>query len=54
MILCVLAALLALVATTQPVSAADGRPYANPLKSFLRQWTWLNNDCQQWRLVPAT
>jgi hypothetical protein len=20
----------------------------------VRQWTWLNNNCQQWRLVPAT
>jgi hypothetical protein len=31
--LCVLAALLALLASTQPASAADGRPYTNPLKS---------------------
>jgi len=19
----------------------------------VRQWTWLNNNCQQWRLQPA-
>ncbi|MEU9657913.1 hypothetical protein [Streptomyces chartreusis] len=29
------------MSTTQPVSAADGRPYANPLKSFKGADPWL-------------
>ncbi|MFJ4833682.1 RICIN domain-containing protein [Streptomyces sp. NPDC088747] len=26
-------------------STADG--------AYLRQWTWLNNNCRQWRLQPT-
>ncbi|MBC9726499.1 hypothetical protein [Streptomyces sp. TRM68367] len=33
LLVCVLAVLLALVTGVQPASAADGRPYTNPLKS---------------------
>ncbi|WP_420077229.1 family 43 glycosylhydrolase [Streptomyces sp. JL3001] len=54
LILCVLAALLALVATTQPVSAADGRPYANPLKSFKGADPWLQYHDGNYYLITTT
>ncbi|MGW4868762.1 family 43 glycosylhydrolase [Streptomyces chartreusis] len=54
LILCVLAALLALVATTQPVSAADGRPFANPLKSFKGADPWLQYHDGNYYLITTT
>ncbi|MEU6305085.1 family 43 glycosylhydrolase [Streptomyces chartreusis] len=54
LILCVLASLLALVATTQPVSAADGRPYANPLKSFKGADPWLQYHDGNYYLITTT
>lgn len=54
LILCVLAALLALVATTQPASAADGRPYTNPLKSFKGADPWLQYHDGNYYLITTT
>ncbi|MGC9541351.1 family 43 glycosylhydrolase [Streptomyces sp. UG1] len=54
LILCVLAALLALVATTQPASAADGRPYTNPLKSFKGADPWLEYHDGNYYLITTT
>ncbi|SDP42261.1 Beta-xylosidase, GH43 family [Streptomyces sp. cf386] len=54
LILCVLAALLALVATTQPVSAAEGRPYTNPLKSFKGADPWLQYHDGNYYLITTT
>ncbi|GHG88696.1 family 43 glycosylhydrolase [Streptomyces lanatus] len=54
LILCVLAALLALVATTQPASAAEGRPYTNPLKSFKGADPWLQYHDGNYYLITTT
>ncbi|WP_254389272.1 family 43 glycosylhydrolase [Streptomyces sp. AC550_RSS872] len=54
LILCVLAALLALVATTQPASAADGRPYTNPLKSSKGADPWLQYHDGNYYLITTT
>lgn len=54
LILCVLAALPALVATTQPASAADGRPYTNPLKSFRGADPWLQYHDGNYYLITTT
>lgn len=54
LILCVLAALLALVATTQPASATDGRPYTNPLKSFKGADPWLQYHDGNHYLITTT
>ncbi|MFF8170561.1 family 43 glycosylhydrolase [Streptomyces chartreusis] len=54
LILCVLASLLALVATTQPATAADGRPYANPLKSFKGADPWLQYHDGNYYLITTT
>ena len=54
LILCVLAALVAMVATTQPVSAADGRPYTNPLKSFKGADPWLEYHDGNYYLITTT
>ncbi|QOV34698.1 family 43 glycosylhydrolase [Streptomyces ferrugineus] len=54
LILCVLAALLTLVATTQPASAADGRPYTNPLKSFKGADPWLQYHDGDYYLITTT
>ncbi|MFE5814519.1 family 43 glycosylhydrolase [Streptomyces sp. NPDC056479] len=54
LILCVLAALLALVATTQPASAADGRPFTNPLKSFKGADPWLQYHDGNYYLITTT
>ncbi|RSO05718.1 hydrolase [Streptomyces sp. WAC 05379] len=54
LILCVLASLLAQVATTQPATAADGRPYANPLKSFKGADPWLQYHDGNYYLITTT
>ncbi|MBT2422827.1 family 43 glycosylhydrolase [Streptomyces sp. ISL-22] len=54
LLLCALAALLALVATTQPASAADGRPYTNPLKSFKGADPWLQYHDGNYYLITTT
>ena len=54
LILCVLAALLAMVATTQPATAADGRPYTNPLKSFKGADPWLQYHDGNYYLITTT
>ncbi|MGI5412234.1 family 43 glycosylhydrolase [Streptomyces chartreusis] len=54
LILCVLASLLALAATTQPATAADGRPYANPLKSFKGADPWLQYHDGNYYLITTT
>ncbi|MGW6733671.1 family 43 glycosylhydrolase [Streptomyces sp. NPDC055013] len=54
LILCMLASLLALVATTQPASAADGRPYTNPLKSFKGADPWLQYHDGNYYLITTT
>ncbi|MFE6619064.1 family 43 glycosylhydrolase [Streptomyces sp. NPDC057740] len=54
LILCVLAALLALMATTQPASAADGRPYTNPLKSSKGADPWLQYHDGNYYLITTT
>ncbi|MBT2677200.1 family 43 glycosylhydrolase [Streptomyces sp. ISL-14] len=54
LILCVLAALLALVATTHPAAAADGRPYTNPLKSFKGADPWLQYHDGNYYLITTT
>ncbi|MGW2614935.1 family 43 glycosylhydrolase [Streptomyces sp. NPDC001500] len=54
LLVCVLALLLALVAATQPVSAADGRPYANPLKSAKGADPWLEYYDGDYYLITTT
>ena len=54
LILCVLAALLAMVATTQPATAADGRPYTNSLKSFKGADPWLQYHDGNYYLITTT
>ncbi|MFD5012427.1 RICIN domain-containing protein [Streptomyces chartreusis] len=34
-----------MVLDTENCSSTDG--------ADLRQWSWLNNTCQQWRLMPV-
>ncbi|WP_171111129.1 MULTISPECIES: family 43 glycosylhydrolase [unclassified Streptomyces] len=53
-IVCVLAVLLALMAATQPASAADGRPYTNPLKSFKGADPWLTYHDGNYYLITTT
>nr|WP_141308271.1 RICIN domain-containing protein [Streptomyces spinoverrucosus] len=40
-----------LVCLEYPTSPAD---CGTANGTDVRQWTWLNNSCQQWRLVPTT
>ena len=54
LLLCVLAVLLALVAATQPASAADGRPYTNPLKSAKGADPWLEYYDGNYYLITTT
>jgi GH43 family beta-xylosidase len=54
LLVCVLALLLALVSATQPASAADGRPYTNPLKSFKGADPWLEYHDGNYYLVTTT
>lgn len=54
LLVCVLALLVALVAATQPVSAADGRPYTNPLKSTKGADPWLEYYDGNYYLVTTT
>jgi GH43 family beta-xylosidase len=54
LLVCVLALLVALVAATQPVSAADGRPYTNPLKSFKGADPWLEYYDGNYYLITTT
>ncbi|MFC5213335.1 family 43 glycosylhydrolase [Streptomyces coerulescens] len=54
LILCVLAALPALLATPSPASAADGRPYTNPLKSFKGADPWLQYHDGNYYLITTT
>lgn len=54
LLVCVLALLLALVSATQPASAADGRPYTNPLKSSKGADPWLEYYDGNYYLVTTT
>ncbi|MER6180200.1 family 43 glycosylhydrolase [Streptomyces sp. NPDC001652] len=54
LLLCVLTLLLALVSATQPASAADGRPYTNPLKSAKGADPWLEYYDGNYYLVTTT
>ncbi|WP_340384994.1 family 43 glycosylhydrolase [Streptomyces sp. SS7] len=54
LLVCVLTLLVALVAATQPVSAADGRPYTNPLKSSKGADPWLEYYDGNYYLVTTT
>jgi GH43 family beta-xylosidase len=54
LLLCVLTLLLTLVATTQPASAAEGRPYTNPLKSFKGADPWLQYHDGNYYLITTT
>jgi GH43 family beta-xylosidase len=54
LLLCVLTLLVTLVATTQPASAADGRPYTNPLKSFKGADPWLEYYDGNYYLITTT
>ncbi|MFF4269544.1 family 43 glycosylhydrolase [Streptomyces sp. NPDC001536] len=54
LLLCVLTLLLALVSVTQPASAADGRPYTNPLKSAKGADPWLEYYDGNYYLVTTT
>ncbi|GAB7105382.1 hypothetical protein JCM4814A_36960 [Streptomyces phaeofaciens JCM 4814] len=54
LLVCVLALLVALVAATQPVSAADGRPYTNPVKSAKGADPWLEYYDGNYYLVTTT
>ncbi len=51
---CVLTLFLALVAATQPASAADGRPYTNPLKSSKGADPWLQYYGGNYYLITTT
>ncbi|MDR6977792.1 GH43 family beta-xylosidase [Streptomyces sp. 3330] len=54
LLVCVAALLLALVATTQPVAAAGGRPYTNPLKSAKGADPWLEFHDGNYYLITTT
>ncbi len=54
LLVCVLTLLVALVAATQPVSAADGRPYTNPLKSYKGADPWLEYYDGNYYLITTT
>lgn len=54
LLVCVLALLVALVAATQPVSAADGRPYTNPVKSAKGADPWLEYYDGDYYLITTT
>jgi GH43 family beta-xylosidase len=54
LLVCVLTLLLALVASMQPASAADGRPYTNPLKSYKGADPWLEYYDGNYYLVTTT
>ncbi|WP_405867935.1 family 43 glycosylhydrolase [Streptomyces sp. NBC_00005] len=54
LLLCVLAVLISLVAATQPASAADGRPYTNPLKSSKGADPWLEYYDGNYYLITTT
>ncbi|MFE9674836.1 family 43 glycosylhydrolase [Streptomyces sp. NPDC006259] len=53
-VLTLLVALVALVAATQPVSAAAGRPYTNPLKAAKGADPWLQYHDGNYYLVTTT
>ncbi|WP_079141887.1 family 43 glycosylhydrolase [Streptomyces sp. LUP30] len=53
-LLVALIALVALVTATQPVSAADGRPYTNPLKSAKGADPWLEYYDGDYYLITTT
>jgi GH43 family beta-xylosidase len=54
LLVCVLTLLLALVAATQPASAADGRPFTNPLKSYKGADPWLEYHDGNYYLITTT
>jgi len=54
LLVCVLALLLALVSATSSASAADGRPYTNPLKSSKGADPWLEYHDGNYYLVTTT
>ncbi|MDO0937614.1 family 43 glycosylhydrolase [Streptomyces sp. DG2A-72] len=54
MLVLVCAVLLALVSATQPAAAADGRPYANPLKSSKGADPWLEYYDGNYYLITTT
>ncbi|MDX3380701.1 family 43 glycosylhydrolase [Streptomyces niveiscabiei] len=54
LLLCVLALLGLLAGTAQPVAAADGRPYTNPLKSAKGADPWLEYHDGNYYLVTTT
>ncbi|MET8975165.1 family 43 glycosylhydrolase [Streptomyces sp. NPDC004539] len=54
LLVCVLALLGLLFTTAQPVSAADGRPYTNPLKSSKGADPWLEYYDGNYYLVTTT
>ncbi|MGJ5892143.1 family 43 glycosylhydrolase [Streptomyces niveiscabiei] len=54
LLLCLLALLGLLAATAQPVAAADGRPYTNPLKSAKGADPWLEYHDGNYYLVTTT
>ncbi|MFF8392718.1 family 43 glycosylhydrolase [Streptomyces sp. NPDC016172] len=54
LLVCMLALLLALATAVQPASAADGRPYTNPLKSVKGADPWLTYHDGSYYLVTTT
>ncbi|MFI9566291.1 family 43 glycosylhydrolase [Streptomyces rishiriensis] len=54
LLVCVVTLLVALVAATQPVSAADGRPYTNPLKAAKGADPWLEYYDGDYYLITTT
>ncbi|WDV55423.1 family 43 glycosylhydrolase [Streptomyces coeruleorubidus] len=54
LLVCVLALLLALTGVTLPASAADGRPYTNPLKSAKGADPWLTYHDGDYYLITTT